>query len=160
MTDTARCVNTELARKIICVKSPETIAEWVRQQRRLKGITQGQLAEQSGLGRTYINSIENGRVKLPQYQTRSKLHEVFGTTDTELVDLELLGIGEYGEEWVPERSFVGIVRNDLKDINPDSPSERIKMMADRIDWEIPGRIQAIEALMKMYREDDLGKRKG
>lgn len=85
------------------MKDLSTFAHWMKARRREYGLTQAQLAEQSGLGRTYINAIENGRIKLPQHGTRQKIHEVFDSTDDELVDLELLAFDNWGNEYVPEQ---------------------------------------------------------
>jgi transcriptional regulator with XRE-family HTH domain len=79
----------------------DTFAQWMKAKRRECGLTQAQLAEQTGLGRTYVNAIENGRVKMPQLVTRQKIHEVLGSTDEELIDLELLAYDDYGNPYVP-----------------------------------------------------------
>lgn len=81
----------------------ETFAQWLKLKRKEKKLTQEQLAVESNLGRTYVNAIENGRIKLPQSETREKLHNVLGTSDAELVDLELLAFENYGSEYIPDR---------------------------------------------------------
>ncbi len=85
----------------------ETYAQWLKAKRREQGLTQEQLAEASGLGRTYVNAIENGRIKLPQFVTRQKLHDVFGSDEAELIDLELMAYNGFNEEYVPERTQSG-----------------------------------------------------
>lgn len=79
----------------------DTFAEWVKKRRGELKLTQDKLAEETGLGRTYINSIERGRIKLPQYETRQKLHRVFGSDDRELQDYGIIQWDDYGNEWVP-----------------------------------------------------------
>jgi len=101
----------------------ETYSDWLKAKRREQKLTQEKLAEESGLGRTYINAIENGRIKLPQFATRAKIHSVLGSSDDELVDLELLAQDQNGNEWVPERT---------------PTQEPIAQREERISTYIPG----------------------
>lgn len=80
-----------------------TFAQWLKSARREKHMTQDDLAEKSGLGRTYISAVETGKVKLPQSQTRERIHNVLGTSDLQLVDYGLLAYDEFGNEYVPDR---------------------------------------------------------
>lgn len=61
-----------------------TFGDWLKQQREANGYSQGQLAEEVGVHRTYINQLENGQT-WPKPETRAKYHAVFGTTDDDLV---------------------------------------------------------------------------
>lgn len=84
---------------------PMSYPQWLRMNRKLKEFTQEELAEKAGLGRTYINQIENGRIALPQRQTRLKIHDVLGTSEDELYDLNIVAVNQQtGEEYSPSAS--------------------------------------------------------
>lgn len=83
------------------MNSIDSFASWLKAKRRETKMTQAELASATGLDRTYVTQIENGRVRLPQWSTRQKFHDVFGSDDTELVDLQILGYTSTGEEIVP-----------------------------------------------------------
>lgn len=82
---------------------PITFAQWLRRERKIKGLTQAELAESAQLGRTYVSALESGRVILPQRRTRLAIHHILGTSDDEMIDLGILAIDEAtGEEYSPQ----------------------------------------------------------
>lgn len=58
--------------------------EWLRQHRRRLGLSQEGLARRAGVERTYITRLESGIIRMPQEDTRAKLHEVLGTSEEQL----------------------------------------------------------------------------
>ena len=79
-----------------------TFAQWLRRRRREGGVTQVQLAERAGLGRTYVTALEGGAVTLPTANTRRAIHQVLGTSDEELIALGIMAVDAYtGEEYAP-----------------------------------------------------------
>jgi transcriptional regulator with XRE-family HTH domain len=54
---------------------------WLKRERKRANLTQEELGERAGLGRTYVNKIERQRVDVPTYETRQKLHKVLGTSE-------------------------------------------------------------------------------
>lgn len=70
-----------------------TYGNWLRQRRGVKGqpgfLSQQALASAVGVDRTHIVQIESGRIGTPEYPLRQRIHDVLGTTET---DLEVLGI--------------------------------------------------------------------
>lgn len=63
-----------------------SFADWMRQHREDMGYSQGELAEATGIARTYIVRLEGGGTKLPGEKLRNQLHEVFETSDDDLVN--------------------------------------------------------------------------
>ena len=63
---------------------------WLKQQRTKHDLSQEDLAELVGVDSTYINKIENHRVKRPYPPLRSRIHAVFGTSDSDPDLLPLL----------------------------------------------------------------------
>jgi len=90
-----------------------TYAEWLRAARKRNNYTQGQLGELAGLGRTYINTLENGGVQLPTKETRDKIHGVLGTSDEELIDRGVYVVNAFGEDVVPDDEEPEPVRTEV-----------------------------------------------
>lgn len=84
-----------------------TFAGWLKKQRTARRYSQGELANATGIARSYITRIEGGGVTFPEVETRDKMHEVFGTNDDDLVEA---GVAVRRE--VPGPGGVMIVRYD------------------------------------------------
>lgn len=85
--------------------APRTFAQWLRRERKAHGLTQLELAQQAGLGRTYVTALESGSVTLPTLQTRLALHHILGTSDDELISIGLLAVDPVtGDEYSPSSS--------------------------------------------------------
>ena len=67
-----------------------TYGEWLRSQRRRRGLSQERLGELAGKHRTHINRIENGGIDLPADDTRAIFHAVLGTSEDDLVAAGIL----------------------------------------------------------------------
>ena len=63
---------------------------WLKQHRTRLDLSQEALGELVGVSGTYINKIENRKVKMPYPPLRSRIHAVFGTTDSDPDLLPLL----------------------------------------------------------------------
>lgn len=61
-----------------------SFGEWVRRHRRRLGLSQEGLATRIGVERPYVTRIESGMIRLPQIETRERLHQVFGTSEEQL----------------------------------------------------------------------------
>jgi transcriptional regulator with XRE-family HTH domain len=76
------------------MKNEPSYGEWLRRKRgtkRMPGfISQQGLADKVGVLRTYINQIENGRVDVPEYPLRQRIHEALGSSEQELIDLGIV----------------------------------------------------------------------
>lgn len=79
----------------------ETFAKWLRDKRKSLRLTQEELAKQAGFSRTYIVTLESGKVALPNQPTRARLHHALGTTEDELIADGVLAHDEYGAEFSP-----------------------------------------------------------
>lgn len=70
-----------------------TYGQWLKDKRGYRGaanfMSQAALAERVGIDRTHIVQIESGRIGMPDYALRQRIHEVFGTSDD---DLRAVGI--------------------------------------------------------------------
>ena len=64
-----------------------TLADYVRQKRGEKRLTQGELAEAAGISTEHVNRIENGRTTKPQAATLVSLAAALGVTAAELDQL-------------------------------------------------------------------------
>ena len=60
------------------------IGENIREIRKLKGMTQKELGEKTGLTKDYIGALERGKMQNPSLQTMKKLSEAL---DTSIMDL-------------------------------------------------------------------------
>lgn len=67
-----------------------TYQGWLKRERERAHLSQEKLGMLAGLGRTYINKIENEKIALPNYETRQKIHDVLGTSEQELKDLGIV----------------------------------------------------------------------
>jgi transcriptional regulator with XRE-family HTH domain len=65
--------------------SAKALGEWVRTNRRAQGISQRALAERSGISRSYLCDIEQGRGFHPSVATLDKLAKAFGATRNDLL---------------------------------------------------------------------------
>lgn len=137
----------------------ETFGDWMRVMRKERRLTQAQLAEAAGLARTYIVSIEKGRVKLPQDTNRRKLHKVFGTDDSVLEDLGLLAWDGFGNEYIPDREAPMVVEvitdqgtQTLIAERMDAPTS-LKRLIDAVEWTPDREIEISEKLWEFARED-------
>lgn len=64
-----------------------SFADWLKRERTAAKLSQGRLAEATGISRPYITRMEKpGGVGLPTPAIREKLHAVFGTSDDQLVE--------------------------------------------------------------------------
>jgi transcriptional regulator with XRE-family HTH domain len=65
----------------------ETASEygiWLVGRRKRWRISQERLAKITGIDRGHISKIESGRIDLPTYETRQRIHAALGTTEDEL----------------------------------------------------------------------------
>jgi transcriptional regulator with XRE-family HTH domain len=67
-----------------------TFADWLKTRRLERGLTQSELEQRAGLSEKYVSAAERGRVKLPEPDTRERIHSALGTTDDDLVAVGLL----------------------------------------------------------------------
>lgn len=72
------------------IMEERTFGDWLRQRRKDAGLTQLELAEAMGRGRTYIVKIENGSIGTPQPEQRAAIHSVLGSSEEELQFLGLI----------------------------------------------------------------------
>jgi transcriptional regulator with XRE-family HTH domain len=68
----------------------ETYGDWLDRQRRRRKLTQQQLGDAVGLKPSYISKIKNGHIKLPDEDTRARIHQALGTTEDDLVAVGIL----------------------------------------------------------------------
>lgn len=62
-----------------------TYGDWLRSERRKRGLSQAQLGDLAGKHRTHINRIENSGIDRPDESTRFQIHRALGTTEDDLV---------------------------------------------------------------------------
>lgn len=72
------------------VMSDMTFARWLKARRIERGLTQIELEHDAGLSEKYVSAAERGRVKLPEPETRERIHHALGTTEDQLVEAGLL----------------------------------------------------------------------
>jgi transcriptional regulator with XRE-family HTH domain len=63
--------------------------KWMAAQRKRRGISQERLGKITGIDRGHLSKIENGKIELPGYETRQRIHAALGTSEN---DLKALGI--------------------------------------------------------------------
>jgi transcriptional regulator with XRE-family HTH domain len=121
-----------------------TYADWLRGKRLALGITQQQLADATGIHRTYIIRMEKpGHIDLPALETRQKVHAALGTTEDELIALGIVR---------PRRGTLTITEPSRPDRPPvildvDVPDERARHQHG------PGYRAALAALSRMSDEE-------
>jgi transcriptional regulator with XRE-family HTH domain len=66
--------------------SDSTFGQWLRQARtsHQPRISQERLSQLTGIERTYLSKMENGKVELPLMETRERIHAALGTTDADV----------------------------------------------------------------------------
>lgn len=64
--------------------------DWLRVERRSRGLTQREVEEAAEISHSHYSKMENGGIKLPAPETRKRIHEVFGTSDDDLVAAGIL----------------------------------------------------------------------
>lgn len=64
--------------------STTTYGDWLKRNRLSRRLTQGGLESQARLAEKYVSRIEN-RGTLPEEEVRQRIHDVFGTSDEDLV---------------------------------------------------------------------------
>ena len=67
-----------------------TFGDWLKGQRTRRGLSQIELEQTAELSEKYVSSTERGRIKLPNGNTRARIHDVLGTSDDDLVAVGLL----------------------------------------------------------------------
>lgn len=69
-----------------------TFGTWLREKRTQRSplLRQQDVADAIGLDRSYIVKVETGRIGLPQYETRQRIHAALGTTEAELIELGIV----------------------------------------------------------------------
>lgn len=82
------------------VQNIGSFADWLRQAREKKGLTQAQLAELSGVSQITIYFIETGRTISPRQSTIALLTQILGEPTKDMaeqleVEREVKGLGEY-----------------------------------------------------------------
>lgn len=74
-----------------------TFGKWLRDQRRVRDVTQSELSAKANLAYGQVSKYERGVLKLPTEDVRDRIHAVLGTSDDDLVDagvLRWLHVGE------------------------------------------------------------------
>src|SRR5215470_15034637 len=69
------------------------LAALVRDHRRAAGLTQGQLAESSGVSRAAIRDLEQGRTRRPRAESLARLANALGLDAAQAEELVLLARG-------------------------------------------------------------------
>jgi len=67
-----------------------TFADWLKTRRMERGLTQTELEQRASLSEKYVSAAERGRVKLPEPDTRERIHNALGTSEDDLVAVGLL----------------------------------------------------------------------
>jgi transcriptional regulator with XRE-family HTH domain len=67
-------------------RGSETIGVRLRRSRRLAGLTQQELSEQSGVDRATISRIEAGHIQEPHISTLRKFAQTLGVEVRDLID--------------------------------------------------------------------------
>lgn len=110
-----------------------TYGDWLRQQREQRGLSQEKLGELAGVDGTYINKIENRRVKTPYHPLRSRIHAVFGTSDSDPELLPFLSAPDQGRALLDARNSTLTTGEKL---------DRVLAIAT------PAQREAVEAMLK------------
>lgn len=105
------------------------------------GITQRDLAESVGVDRTYVSSIEVGRVQMPNANLRRRFAASLGVKHIDL----LLAAGE--------------IRADELDCPPTSSNHdnRFHRMLDALDLSVSDRSDTLEILFSLWLSQDRAK---
>lgn len=77
--------------------SSQRFGDWLKRERRARGLRQQDLEVQANLGLNYVSKIERGRVGLPEDDTRGRIHRVLGTSDDDLVEAGILRKHQVGD---------------------------------------------------------------
>lgn len=70
--------------------TPSPFSKWLIQARRRVGVSQQQLADMTGIDRGHLSKIETGRVSMPLYETRQRIHAALNTSEAELLELGIV----------------------------------------------------------------------
>ncbi len=65
-------------------------ADWLRSTRNAARVSQQRLSDLTGIDRGHLSKIENGRIDLPGYETRQRVHAVLGTSEDDLIALGIV----------------------------------------------------------------------
>ena len=102
------------------------VGEIIRELRKAKGLSLGQVALRSGLDRTYISRIESGKIASPSHKTLEKITRGLNVTAAELFrkekpDARLAEeeIASYGTEYYSdiEREYIRKLLDILRGAN-------------------------------------------
>lgn len=102
------------------------------------------------MSQEWLSRLERGLVGLPRKTTMARLATGLG------IDIAELYVAAGTAQTL---AGAAAVAKAMPSLESDDPAERIAAMASRIDWSIPGRYEPIAALLRMYREDDVNKRR-
>ena len=64
----------------------ETFGEVVRRERNARGWSQQHLANEAGLSRSHVTTIEGGKIEMPQYDTVQAIARALGMLPRELIE--------------------------------------------------------------------------
>ena len=64
----------------------ETFGEVVRRERTARGWSQQHLANEAGLNRSHVTTIEGGKIGMPQFDTVQSIAKAFGMLPRELIE--------------------------------------------------------------------------
>lgn len=64
--------------------------DWLKSIRMSQGLTQSELEAAANLGTAYVSKVERGDIALPGPEARSRIHQAFGTTEDDLVEVGIL----------------------------------------------------------------------
>lgn len=94
------------------VVEEDSLAEKIRKARRLKGLTQEQLAILSDMTREQISNIEHGKTKKPTKMTLDNLYRVLGLPNEQVEEI-MKDENSFGRKLQKAREFKGLSRAQL-----------------------------------------------
>lgn len=143
-----------------------TYAQWLKAMRREKRMTQQDLAEATGMARTYLSAVEGGKVRMPKSPNRERIHRVFGSSDRELEDLNLIAWDGFGNEIVPEGDAPLIERREAGDedklpagmspgawVATSDSAARISALVRLVAWSPDREYDVTKTLLRYVEED-------
>lgn len=115
----------------------ETFGEVVRRERVSRGWSQQRLANEAGLNRSHLTTIEGGGIGMPRFETIQALAKAFGMVPRELID-------PTGKTILEARGATG---------TDDIESDELVQLFDRLSDDDRDRLIAIaRALYQLSRE--------
>ena len=118
----------------------ETFGEVVRRERNARGWSQQHLANEAGLSRSHVTTIEGGKIEMPQYDTVQAIARALGMLPRELIE-------PTGKTIMESRGVYSA------DADADVETDELVQLFDRLPHEDRARLVAIaRTLYQMSRE--------